>query len=140
MIDVFSQYEKSTIAIREVSCDRVNRHGIVEATQINDNVYKINNLIEKPELDEAPSNLVVVGRYILMPDIFDKISQTVPGFNDEIQLTDALSKLNEVYGVKFEGMVFNIETRLVWIKSSIDYAMYDLEFRDDLIDYMKNFI
>lgn len=87
----FSQYEISTIAIREVSCDGVNRHGIVEATQINDNVYKINNLIEKPELDEVPSNLAIVGRYILTSDIFDKISQTGPSFNGEIQLTDALS-------------------------------------------------
>ena len=108
LIDVFNQYEKSTLAIREVSCDKVNRHGIVEATQFHDNVYKISSLVEKPKADEAPSNLAVVGRYILTPDIFDKISQTEPGFNGEIQLTDAISKLDEIYGVKFTGKVFNI--------------------------------
>mgnify|MGYP002514431689 CR=1 FL=1 len=140
LIDVYNKYEKSAIAIREVSQDRLNRHGIIDGENIADNIYKINSLVEKPEISKAPSNLAIVGRYVLTPDIFDKISQTEPGFNGEIQLTDALSKLEEVYGVKFDGKVFNIETRLEWIKSSINYAMYDEEFRDDLIDYMKTFV
>ena len=125
LIDVFNKYNKSTVAIREVSPDRVNRHGIVGGVNLNDDIYKINDLVEKPNLGDAPSNLAIVGRYILTPDIFDKIKQTEPGFNDEIQLTDALSKLDEVYGVKFDGKVFNIENRLEWIKSSIDFAMCD---------------
>ena len=140
LIDVFNKYEKSAIAIREVSQDRLNRHGIIEGSEIAENIYKINNLVEKPEISKAPSNLAIVGRYVLTPDIFDKISQTELGFNGEIQLTDALSKLDEVYGVKFDGKVFNIETRLEWLKSSIDFAMADVEFRDDLLDYMKSFI
>ena len=140
LIDVFSKYNKSTVAIREVSPDRVNRHGIVDGVNIHDNIYKINDLVEKPNLGEAPSNLAIVGRYILTPDIFDKIKQTEPGFNSEIQLTDALSKLDDVYGVKFDGKVFNIENRLEWIKSSIDFAMCDDEFKDDLMGYMKTFI
>ena len=140
LIDVFNQYNKSTIAIRQVTPDRVTRHGIVSGSAINDNVYKIDNLVEKPNVDEAPSDLAIVGRYILTPDIFDKISQTEPGFNGEIQLTDALSKMDEVYGVKFDGDVFNIENRLEWLKSSINFAMHDDEFRDDLINYMKTFI
>lgn len=140
LIDVYNKYEKSAIAIREVSKDRLNRHGIIDGSKIAENIYKISSLVEKPEISKAPSNLAIVGRYVLTPDIFDKISQTEPGFNSEIQLTDALSKLDEVYGVKFDGKVFNIETRLEWLKSSIDFAMYDEEFKDDLIDYMKNFI
>ena len=140
LIDVYNKYEKSAIAIREVSKDRLNRHGIIDGSKIAENIYKISSLVEKPEISKAPSNLAIVGRYVLTPDIFDKISQTEPGFNGEIQLTDALSKLDEVYGVKFDGKVFNIETRLEWLKSSIDFAMYDEEFKDDLIDYMKSFI
>ncbi|MBE6497310.1 MAG: UTP--glucose-1-phosphate uridylyltransferase GalU [Methanobrevibacter sp.] len=140
LIDVFSQYNKSTIAIRQVTPDRISRHGIVSGSAINDNVYKIDNLVEKPNVDEAQSDLAIVGRYIITPDIFDKISQTEPGFNGEIQLTDALSKMDEVYGVKFDGDVFNIENRLEWLKSSINFAMYDDEFKDDLISYMKTFI
>jgi UTP--glucose-1-phosphate uridylyltransferase len=140
LIDVFSKYGKSTVAIREVSQDRLNRHGIVDGENIGDNIYKINSLVEKPEISKAPSNLAIVGRYILTPDVFDKISQTEPGFNGEIQLTDALSKLDEVYGVKFGGDVFNIENRLEWLKSSINFAMYDEEFKDDLINYMNTFV
>lgn len=140
LIDVFNQQENSTIAIREITPDMVNRHGIVAGSQIDDNIYKIENLVEKPNIGEAQSNLAIVGRYILTPDIFDKILETEPGFNGEIQLTDALSKLNEVYGVKFDGDVFNIENRLQWIKSSISYALDDDEFKDDLMDYMKTFI
>ena len=140
LMDVFNRYNKSTVAIREVSPDGVINYGIVDATNIHENIYKINDLVEKPNLHEAPSNLAIVGRYVLTPDVFDKIKQTEPGFNGEIQLTDALSKLDEVYGVKFDGKVFNIENRLEWIKSSIDFAMYDDEFRDDLISYMKTFI
>lgn len=140
LIDVFNQKNKSAIAIREVSCDRVSRHGIVDAVSIDDEIYKINSLVEKPDADSAPSNLAIVGRYFLTPDIFDKIKETEPGFNGEVQLTDALSKLDEVYGVKFDGDVFNIENRLEWLMSSINFAMYDEEFKDDLINYMKTFI
>ncbi|MDO5860825.1 UTP--glucose-1-phosphate uridylyltransferase GalU [Methanobrevibacter sp.] len=140
LIDVFNNCKKPTISVREVPNNRVCNYGIVKAKKLHQNIYKINELVEKPKMDQAPSNLAIVGRYILTPDIFEKISETEPGFNGEIQLTDALSKLDELYAVKFEGKVFNIENRLEWIKSSIDYAMHDLEFRDDLIDYMKTFV
>jgi len=140
LIDVFNRKNASAIAIREVSCDRVNRHGIADASQISDDLYKINTLVEKPNAENAPSNLAIVGRYVLTPDIFDKIRDTEPGFNGEVQLTDALAKLDEIYGVKFTGDVFNIETRLEWLKSSIDFALEDDEFKDDLIRYMKTFM
>lgn len=140
LIDVFNRKNASAIAIREVSCDRVNRHGIADASQISDDLYKINTLVEKPNAENALSNLAVVGRYVLTPDIFDKIRDTEPGFNGEVQLTDALAKLDEIFGVKFTGDVFNIETRLEWLKSSIDFALEDDEFKDDLIGYMKTFM
>lgn len=139
LIDVFAQKNKSTIAIREVSCDRIGRHGIVGAVSIDEEIYKINSLVEKPDVENAPSNLAIVGRYLLTPDIFDKIKETEPSFNGEVQLTDTLSKLDEIYDVKFDGDVFNIENRLEWLTSSINFAIDD-EFRDDLIDYMKTFI
>ena len=140
LIDVFNQKNASAIAIREVSSDRINRHGIAEASQISDDLYKISNLVEKPNPEDAPSNLAVVGRYVLTPDVFDKIRDTEPGFNGEVQLTDALAKLDEIYGLKFAGDVFNIENRLEWLKSSIEFALGDDEFKDDLIDYMKTFM
>lgn len=109
LIDVFNQTKKPVISVREVPCSKVCNYGIVEAEEFEKDIYKVNNLIEKPKSNQAPSNLAIVGRYILTQDIFDKIAQTEPGFHGEIQLTDALSKLDELYAVKFEGKVFNIE-------------------------------
>ena len=104
--------------------------------KIDEITYKITQLIEKPKRNQASSNLVMLGKYILTEDIFDKIRETKPGFNCEIQLIDAMSKLDEIYGVKFISKVFNIENWLEWIKSSIDYAMADEEFKGDLIKYI----
>ena len=140
LIDVFNKYKKSTISIREVPKDKTCSYGIVDSTNIEGNLYKINDLVEKPKANQAPSNLAITGRYVLTADIFDKINQTEPGFNGEVQLTDAMSKLDELYGVKFTGKVFNIENRIEWLKSSIDFAMDDDEFKDDLIGYMKSFL
>ena len=140
LIDVFGKTGKSSIAIREVAPDRISKHGIVNASRLENGLYKITDLVEKPEIGKAPSKMAIVGRYVLTSDIFDKLRETEPGFNGEIQLTDALKKLDELYGVEFDGDVFNIENRLEWLKSSISFAMHDDEFRDDLIGYMKTFI
>ena len=81
-----------------------------------------------------------MGRYVLSPDIFDKIDETEPGVGGEIQLTDALQKLDEIYGVTFEGKTYDIGNRFEWLKTSIEFAMEDVEFKDDLIEYMKEMI
>ena len=140
LVDIFEKYQKSTIAIREVSNEQVNRYGIISGSEIEEDIYKISKLVEKPEIGQAPTNLAIVGRYVLTPDIFDKIKETEAGFNDEVQLTDAISKLDEVYGVNYHGKVFNIENRIGWLTSSIDFALDDDEFKDDLIEYMKTFM
>ena len=140
LVDVFEKYQKSTIAIREVPNEQVNKYGIISGSEIDDDIYKISKLVEKPEIGQAPTNLAIVGRYVLTPDIFDKINETEAGFNDEVQLTDAISKLDEVYGVNYHGKVFNIENRIGWLTSSIDFALDDYEFKDDLIEYMKTFM
>ena len=140
LVDVFEKYQKSTIAIREVPNEQVNKYGIISGSEIEEDIYKISKLVEKPEIGQAPTNLAIVGRYVLTPDIFDKIKETGAGFNDEVQLTDAISKLDEVYGVNYHGKVFNIENRIGWLTSSIDFALDDGEFKDDLIEYMKTFM
>lgn len=105
-----------------------------------ENVYKINELVEKLPRDKAPSNLAIMGRYVLTPDIFDKIDETEAGVGGEIQLTDALQKLDSIYGVAFEGRTYDISNRLEWLKTSIEFALDDDEFRDDLVSYMKSYI
>jgi len=139
LIDVFNKCEKPTISLKVISNDKLNKYGIVKANQIKQNVYKITDLIEKPSINEAPSNLAIVGRYILTPDIFDKIRETERGVDGEIQLTDALSKLDEVYGVLFGGKTYNIANRFDWLKASIEFGLED-STRDELIRYMKTFI
>lgn len=88
-----------------------------------ENVYKINELVEKLPRDKAPSNLAIMGRYVLTPDIFDKIDETEAGVGGEIQLTDALQKLNLIYGVAFEGRTYDIGNRIEWLKTSIEIAV-----------------
>ena len=81
-----------------------------------------------------------MGRYVLTPDIFDKLDETEAGYKGEIQLTDALQKLDSIYGVTFKGKTYDIGNRIEWIKTSIEFAMDDEEFRDNLASYMKSYI
>ena len=140
LIDVYNKYGSSVISIKEVSKDKVERYGIVEANMIERDVYKISHLVEKPQLSNAPSSLAIMGRYVLTSDIFEKIDETDVGVNNEIQLTDALSKLDSIFGVNFKGKTFDMENRLEWLKTSIEVAIDDVEFRADLLNYMKTFI
>lgn len=140
LIDVYNKYDASAISLECVPQDKVERYGIIEGVEVEKDVYKINKLVEKPSIDEAPSNLAIMGRYVLTPDIFDKIEETTPGVGGEIQLTDALSKLDVIYGNTFEGKTYDIGNRLEWLKTSIEFAMDDEKSKNDLIDYMKSII
>ena len=138
-MDTFDKYQKSTVSLKVISHDKLNKYGVIEGTRLEENVFRINRLVEKPKISDAPSNLAMVGRYILTPDIFDKIKETNPGVDGEIQLTDALSKLDEAYGVLFEGKTYNVATRFDWLKASIEFGLED-STKDELIQYMKTFI
>lgn len=139
LIDEFTKTQKPTISLKVISNDKLNKYGIVKASQIKPNIYEITDLIEKPNISDVNSNLAIVGRYILTPDIFDKIKKTEPGVDNEIQLTDALSALDEVYGVLFNGKTYNVANRFDWLKASIEFGLED-STKDELIRYMKTFI
>ena len=140
LIDVYNKYNASAISLEEVPMDKVERYGIIKGSEVEKDIYKISELVEKPPMDKAPSNLAIMGRYVLTPDFFDKIDETEAGVGGEIQLTDALQKLDSIYGVTFEGKTYDIGNRLEWLKTSIEFALEDNEFRDDLVEYMKNYI
>lgn len=140
LMDVYNKYNSSTISLEKVPIDKVERYGIINGRQVEQNIYNIEQLVEKPLAHQAPSNLAIMGRYILTPDIFDKIKETEPGVGGEIQLTDALSKLDSIYGVAFEGKTYDIGNRLEWLKTSIEFAMDDEESKNELIEYMGTFI
>ncbi len=110
MIALNEKYRCSIVAIMEVPEDQTYKYGVIEGKEMEDGVYRVTGMVEKPEPDEAPSNLAIIGRYILTPDIFDAIKQTKPGKNGEIQITDALLHLAEkgmVLAYKFEGTRFD---------------------------------
>lgn len=140
LIEVYNKYNSSAISLEKVPLEKVERYGIIEGDEIEKDILKINKLVEKPPMAEAPSNLAIIGRYVLTPNIFDKIEETEPGVGGEIQLTDALSKLDVIYGNIFEGKTYDIGNRLEWLKTSIEFALDDEESKNDLIDYMKKLI
>ena len=139
LIDIYNKYNASAISLEKVPMEKVERYGIIKGHEIENDVYKIDELVEKPPVDQAPSNLAIMGRYVLAPDIFDKIKETGAGVGGEIQLTDALAKLDNIYGNTFEGKTYDIGNRLEWLKTSIEFAMDDEASKNDLINYMKDY-
>ena len=139
LMSAYDKYQKSAVALSEIPKNRTNHLRIITGSQVEDSVYKITDITERFE-KKNPSNLAVMGRCILTPDIFDKINETEVGFGGEIHLTDALLKLDTLYGVVFEGESYYIKNRLEWLKASVDFALDDDEFRDDLIRYMNTCI
>lgn len=110
MVKLYEKYRCSIVAIMEVPHDQVHKYGVIAGRELDDGVYMVDNMVEKPENDKAPSNLAIIGRYILTPDIFKLIEQTKPGKNGEIQITDALlaqAKEGMVLGYKFKGKRFD---------------------------------
>ena len=138
LIDIYERYGKSVIALEEVPDEKVERYGIIGGEEIEDSIYKIDKLVEKPPLRVAPSNLAIMGRYVLTPDIFDCIENVEPGYGGEIQLTDALSKLDEIFGQVFKGESFDIGNRIDWLKTSLRFALEDEEAKEDILNFIKN--
>jgi UTP--glucose-1-phosphate uridylyltransferase len=110
MARIYAKYRCSIVAIEEVPHDEVYKYGVIEGSELEDGVYVVSKMVEKPSPEEAPSNLAIIGRYILTPDIFDVIRETPPGRNGEIQITDALqtqAKNNMVLAYRFKGQRFD---------------------------------
>ncbi|WP_308573831.1 UTP--glucose-1-phosphate uridylyltransferase GalU [uncultured Methanosphaera sp.] len=137
LLDIHEKYGGSTIAIEELPAEKVERYGIIDGVKIEDNTYKVDNLVEKPKLEDAPSNLGITGRYVLTSDIFDKLRNTQPGVGGEIQLTDAINEQDNVYATAFEGKIYDIGNTIEWLKSSIDMALESEKERDLIIEHMR---
>lgn len=143
MIDVYDEHKASVVGVQPVDWDEVSRYGIVDPTTIEDRVYLANQLIEKPKTGTAPSNLAIMGRYILTPAIFGILEEQRVGVNGEIQLTDAISRLGtteRILAYNFEGTRHDVGEKLGFIKTSIHYALENPELRDELIKYMSEII
>ena len=140
MIDIYKNYRYSILAVQKVQDEDVSKYGIIQGKEIEKGLFKVEDLVEKPEINEAPSNLAIIGRYILMPQIFDFISKTKPGKGGEIQLTDAIKSLlsiQPVYALEFEGVRYDGGNKLDLLKAQIVYGLKNTEIRSGLIDFIK---
>ena len=140
LLKTFYKHQSSTIAVERVPNEKVERYGIIKGSEIADSVYKIEDMVEKPSLREAPSNLAITGRYILASEIFDHIQEVQPGVGGEIQLTDAMRMLDEVYGKLFDGRVYDIGNTVEWLKSSIEIALMDENVKYELKQYLESLL
>ncbi|MFC4100419.1 UTP--glucose-1-phosphate uridylyltransferase GalU [Paenibacillus xanthanilyticus] len=143
IIDQYIQLNASVIGIQSVPNEDVSKYGIIDADGINERLFRVKELVEKPKREEAPSNLAIIGRYILTPQIFEILENQLPGAGGEIQLTDAIEKLNQlqqVYGYKFEGSRYDVGDKLSFIKTTIDFALERQDLKWDLLEHLKRLI
>jgi UTP--glucose-1-phosphate uridylyltransferase len=140
LMDVYEKYNASAIAIERVPQDKIERYGIIKGQQVENSVYRIEDMVEKPHPSEAPSDLAITGRYVLDCDIFDHIENVEPGVGGEIQLTDAMKQLDEIYGQIVDGKIYDIGNNVEWLKSSLEIALQDPDVNGELRDYLKNIL
>ena len=139
MIKLYRRLKSPILALEKVPIHEVNRYGIVSGVKEWDNVFRINSLVEKPDPEKAPSNMAIIGRYILTPDIFDILAKGKPGKGGEIQLTDAISELLQkrlVYGYLFEGKRYDAGDKLGYLKATVDFALKNKELAKDFGKYL----
>ena len=141
MMDYFRKYKGSIIAVEEIEKDMISSYGIVDPKQVAQDVYKVRDLVEKPKPEEAPSNLGIIGRYILTPAVFDILKDTPPGKGGEIQLTDALRVLKDredMYACKFTGKRYDIGNKLDYLKACVEFGLRNKETGKGFREYLKN--
>ncbi|WP_186576588.1 UTP--glucose-1-phosphate uridylyltransferase GalU [Aquibacillus kalidii] len=143
LIKIYNQKEASVVGVQQVPEDLVSSYGVIapdEKFEIVNNTIKVKSLVEKPSKEEAPSNYAVMGRYILTPEIFNILEKLEPGKGGEIQLTDAIEKLNEsqnVYAYNFTGKRYDIGNKLGFIKATVDFALQREDLKEELIEFLK---
>ncbi|MBM6820448.1 UTP--glucose-1-phosphate uridylyltransferase GalU [Clostridium saudiense] len=140
LIDCFNEYKTTILGVQTVAPENVDKYGIVDGIHIEDRVYKVKRLVEKPAIEEAPSNVAILGRYIITPQIFEILENTKPGKGNEIQLTDALETLikNEaMYAYDFEGRRYDVGDKLGFLQATVEFALKREELREGFIEYLN---
>ncbi|MGL4450992.1 MAG: UTP--glucose-1-phosphate uridylyltransferase GalU [Sarcina sp.] len=143
LIECFNEYNTSILGVQEVAHEDVNKYGIVDGVHVENGVYKVRNLVEKPSVDEAPTNVAILGRYIITPRIFEILENTKPGKGGEIQLTDALLTLisqEAMYAYNFEGIRYDVGDKLGFLKATVEYALRRPELKGEFNEYLKTIV
>lgn len=143
LINVYKRNKSSVLSIREVEESEVNKYGIVGLNKINEQDFKVSSIIEKPKIEEAPSNMAVIGRYILTPKIFRCLEDVELNTNGEMELTEAIKKLmieEEVHACKIEGKIYDLGDKLGYLKATTEYALRHNLLKNDYKDYLIELI
>ena len=139
LMDVYEDCEGSVLGVQEVPKDRVSSYGVVKPVAVKERLWRADDLVEKPSVEEAPSRLAVLGRYIISPEIFGILEKTQPGRGGEIQLTDALKKLSErepVYAYEFEGRRYDVGDKQGYLEATVDFALKRPDLREPFLRYL----
>ena len=144
LMEVFKEYESSVIAVQEVPIEKISRYGSIKGrkleTKLDNYLYLIDDVVEKPKIEDAPSNTAAVGRYVFTPEIFDCIKKTPPGVNNELQIADSIKILKQsqkVYASGFSGKRYDIGDKLGYIQAIIDFALENEDIGRDVREYVK---
>jgi UTP--glucose-1-phosphate uridylyltransferase len=142
LVDVYEQHGASVLALMEVPKEQISAYGVVDAEPVagNDRLFKIRNMVEKPKAADAPSNLAIIGRYVLTPETFGCLESIEPGSGGEIQLTDGLKHMlrdRPIYGLKFEGKRFDAGDKLGFLKATVEFALERQDLGPAFREYLK---
>ncbi|MEG2458136.1 MAG: UTP--glucose-1-phosphate uridylyltransferase GalU [Bacilli bacterium] len=143
LTEAYDEYKTSILGVQQVAPEDTCKYGILDVKHIEDRIYKVKDMVEKPALGEEPSNIAILGRYIITPAIFDILEKQEPGKGGEIQLTDALKTLGNqeaIYAYDFEGRRYDVGDKLGFLEATIDFALKRENLKSDLIEYMKKTI
>jgi UTP--glucose-1-phosphate uridylyltransferase len=143
MIEMYDQYKVSILGVQEIPTEDVSKYGIVKGHMIEDRVYKVKDLIEKPAVEEAPSNIAILGRYIINPEIFNILEHTKPGKGGEIQLTDALRELTKkeaMYAYKFRGKRYDVGDKLGFLQATVEFALKRKDLKEEFLKYLAGIV
>ena len=140
LMNAYEEYRTTILGVQTVDAKDTDKYGIIGAKYIEDKVYKVKDLVEKPDPGKAPSNIAILGRYIITPEIFDVLETLSPGKNGEVQLTDALrvlSKKEAMYAYDFEGIRYDVGDKIGFLKATVDFALKRQNLKDDFIQYLR---
>ncbi len=141
LMDVYNEYRTTILGVQKVPLPDVSKYGIIAGNQIDERVYKVKGLVEKPEVDQSPSNIAMLGRYIISPRIFEFLEKVAPGKGGEIWLTDALQQLMEceaMYAFDFEGDRFDVGDRIGFLKATVEFALKREELNEEFTAFLKD--
>lgn len=143
MIEIYNEYKTTILGVQEVAHEEVCKYGIVDCKHIEGGVYKVKELVEKPPVGEAPSNIAILGRYIISPAIFDILEHTKPGKGGEIQLTDGLRELAQkeaMYAYIFEGKRYDVGDKQGFLEATVEFALRRKDLRDEFFNYLVKIV